>query len=224
MLDDLNIDRSTTAQRVADALRERMYAGELEPGTPLPEVPLAKSIGVSRSTVREAIQILAQDGLVVRSLYRGVVVTELTEPDVRDIYRARRLLELAGVAALGEDDPPSLEPLRETLERFRRAVDTADEAGSLTGHLEFHAGLVDLLRSRRLAATHDALMGDLRLALASVDRQTDVLAHHDSHRMLLELMARGDLETAQRELRAHLDGAEAVVLEHGRLRRDDRPG
>jgi len=221
VLDDLTIDRSTTAQRVADALRERMYAGELEPGTPLPEVPLAKSIGVSRSTVREAIQILAQDGLVVRSLYRGVVVTQLSAGDVRDIYRARRLLELAGVAALGEPDPPSLEPLRETLARFRRAVDEGDEQASMAGHLDFHSGLVDLLQSSRLAATHDSLMRDLRLALANVDRQSDVFVHHASHRRLLELMEAGDLEVAQRELRAHLDSAEAVVLEHGRLRRDD---
>lgn len=221
MLDGVSIDRSTTAQRVADALRGRILAGELPPGTPLRELALTAQLGVARSTVREAMQQLTGEGLLTRSLYRGVVVTELTAADVVDIYRARRVLERSGASVACQTPPAALAPLRDLTDRWHGAVAAEDTPAGAELHLAFHSGLVRLLGSARLDATYASLLGSLRLALATVDRTVaNGEEHLDSHRELLALLAAGDLVEGLAELDRHLAAAEADVLSHARLRAD----
>lgn len=221
MFDDVTIDRSTTADRVAAALRDKILGGEIEPGTPLREVALGQSLGVARSTVREAMQLLTAEGLLTRSLYRGVVVTELTADDVADIYRARAVLELAGIAAATRPGA-SLDALDDVVATWRQAVPEHDVDTVTAQHLRFHAGLVDLLGSGRINATYAALLADLRLVLATVDRTVDNLPDHlRSHERLLDMIRDGDREASYAELERHLDAAQADVLAHGRLRRPD---
>jgi DNA-binding GntR family transcriptional regulator len=69
------IHRVSVADQVASVLRQRILKGELRPGMPLQEVPLAASLGVSRNTMREATRILSLEGLLKRSVHRGVAVS-----------------------------------------------------------------------------------------------------------------------------------------------------
>ena len=69
------IHRLSVADQVASVLRQRILDGELRPGTPLQELSLATALGVSRNTMREALRILALEGLLHRNLHRGVVVS-----------------------------------------------------------------------------------------------------------------------------------------------------
>src|SRR5207248_10971018 len=91
------IDRVSVADQVASILRQRILNGELRPGTPLQEIPLAASLGVSRNTMREAVRILCLEGLLVRSAHRGVAVERLSARDVREIYDLRRMFEMSAV-------------------------------------------------------------------------------------------------------------------------------
>jgi DNA-binding GntR family transcriptional regulator len=93
----LRIDRSSTAERVADVLRELIIRGELPAGTALREQQLVTSLDVSRNTLREAFRLLGRERLVSYNLHRGVAVTELTESDVADIYRTRAPIELMAI-------------------------------------------------------------------------------------------------------------------------------
>jgi DNA-binding transcriptional regulator YhcF (GntR family) len=99
-LASLEIKKASTAEQVAEALRAMILSGQVAQGRPLREVALAERIGVSRNTMREAIRILAREGLVAHELHKGAVVTTLAERDVEDIFRVRRALELAAVHAL----------------------------------------------------------------------------------------------------------------------------
>ena len=214
MADVPAIDRSSTTERVADALRTMLFAGDLSPGEPLREVSLAAGFGVARSTVREALQVLAGEGLVTRYPNRGVVVTELTPRDIADIFEARLVLESAGVraGAAGAD----LAPVTAALTTYARAA--RDDAGSSVAathaHLEFHASLVALLGNARLVATTDTLTADLRLALASVERaRRNARSQVADHRRLLTLMRAGDADAAVAELEAHLGAAATSVAE-----------
>ena len=94
----LSVEPVSTVDRVAEELRRALFDGELEPGTALREVALAASLGVSRSTVREAVGMLVADGLVDRIPNKGTSVHTLTEDGIRDICRARLVLETAGVS------------------------------------------------------------------------------------------------------------------------------
>lgn len=209
------IDRSSTTDRVAGALRAMLFAGDLTPGEPLREVSLADSFHVARSTVREALQVLAAEGLVTRYPNRGVVVTELTESDIAEIFDARLLLESAGVraGATGAD----LSPVTAALSAYAEAVSSDDAVEQTHAHLEFHTSLVALLGNSRLVASADALTADLRLALASVERaRRNARSQVADHRRLVTLMRRGDAAAAAAELERHLRGAAVSVGERVR--------
>jgi DNA-binding GntR family transcriptional regulator len=204
------IDRSSTTERVADALRSMLFAGELAPGEPLREVSLAAAFGVARSTVREALQVLAGERLVTRYPHRGVVVTELSPRDIAEIFEARLVLESAGVraGATGAD----LAPVSAALATYARAAKADDHVEATHAHLEFHTSLVALLGNARLVASADTLTADLRLALASVERaRRNARAQVADHRRLLTLMKSGDVEAAVAELGAHLGAAATSV-------------
>ena len=178
------IDRSSTTDRIAGALREMLFAGDLAPGEPLREVSLADGFGVARSTVREALQVLAGEGLVSRYPHRGVVVTELSEHDITEIFEARLVLESAGVraGAAGAD----LGPATAALSAYAKAAQADDQVVATHAHLEFHTSLV-------------ALLGNARAQVAD-------------HRRLLTLMRSGDLPAAQAELERHLRAAAVSVV------------
>jgi DNA-binding GntR family transcriptional regulator len=204
------IDRSSTTDRVADALRVMLFTGELSPGEPLREVNLAEAFHVARSTVREALQVLAGEGLVTRYPNRGVVVTELSGNDIAEIFGARLVLESAGVRAGA--DGADLGPVTEALATYAAATGDGDQAQVTHAHLEFHTSLVSLLGNARLVASADTLTGDLRLALASVERRrANARQQVADHRKLLRLMKAGDTRGALAELERHLTAARTSV-------------
>ena len=169
-----------------------LFAGELSPGEPLREVTLADGFQVARSTVREALQVLAGEGLVTRYPNRGVVVTELS--------RERHRRDLRGPAGARERGRPGRArrggPVARSRRRWRRTPvrrQADDQVEATHAHLEFHTSLVALLGNARLVASADVLTGDLRLALASVERaRRNARAQVADHRRLLTLMRSGE--------------------------------
>ncbi len=206
------IDRSSTAERVADALRLLMFDGDMAPGTALREVSLAQSFGVSRTTVREALQLLSLEGLVTRSPNRGAVVTLLSAEDLEEIFRARRVLETAGIRAAPQASPGARQALRAALGAYADAARSADHPRATAAHLAFHNALVGLLDSARLTVMAGALTSDLRLALARVGRERDDATEQVAeHRRLLKLIEAGAIERASAELDDHLTRAKDSV-------------
>lgn len=211
VVDMPEIDRSSTTDRVAGALREMLFSGDLAPGEPLREVTLAEGFGVARSTVREALQVLTAEKLLTRLPNRGVTVTELAEHDIAEIFEARMVLESAGVrAGAGGAD---LSPATRALATYAAAAKADDPVVATHAHLEFHTSLVALLGNTRLVAGADVLTADLRLALASVERQRrNARQQVADHRRLLTLMRSGHEGPALAELERHLDAARRSVI------------
>src|SRR4051794_33257916 len=93
----LHLEHASTVDRVAAELRRAVFDGELESGTPLRELAIAASLGVSRPTVREALTVLVAEGLATREPNRGVSVGSPQAESVRDVCGARLVLEGAGI-------------------------------------------------------------------------------------------------------------------------------
>ena len=87
----------TNAAQVASIIRRLITSGELKPGMKLPEVELSKSLGVSRSPIRESFRILEAEGLVQIIPNKGVSVSNFSEKDIIEIYELRTLLESYGI-------------------------------------------------------------------------------------------------------------------------------
>lgn len=203
--------------RVADELRRAMFDGDLTPGTPLREVALAASLGVSRATVREALGFLVAEGLADRVTHRGTAVRTLAPADVTDVCRARLALELAGVDRWADASEAARQAVRDALASYTHLAGRKRPRPSATevtaAHLAIHRTLVALIGSERLLSMADVLYAEIRLALASVDRARGNLAeqvHH--HTDLVDLLEAGDLAGARADLVAHLEGAEASLL------------
>lgn len=211
----LNLELASTVDRVAEELRRAVFDGELESGTPLREVALAESLGVSRSTLREALGVLVAEGIAVREPNRGVSVASPDPDSIRDVCRARAVLELAGVRRWAEADEGLRDALRDALVAYTSAVRDGASYHTLNErHLAFHLAFVQLLGSPRLDAMAETLYAELRLALAQIDRlRRNAHDQAGSHTRLVMMLERGDVDGTATELEAHLASAEHDILE-----------
>ena len=207
-----NIRRQSTTEQAAGAVRQAVLSGRLPPGTPLREAALAAELGVSRSTLREAARILESEGLVCYRMNRGIVVADITGPDVDDIYAARAAVELAAADALTEHrDPAVYASLADLVDRIEHAFAHDDTAAALDGDRLFHATLVAATGSPRLRRIHAQLQQEQRLALALAERSRRELGRTaDDHRRLLDAL-HGSPDQARAELTAHLQAGAAEL-------------
>jgi DNA-binding GntR family transcriptional regulator len=200
------IARSSLTEQVADHLRREIAEGVLEPGLRLDETELAARLSVSRTPVREALRLLAAEGLLRIRARRGCFVAEVTLQDQREILPILAQLEgwVAGEVATraSADDLSHLDALHQDLEAHAAARngERYSEAKDL-----FHAALPDVLANRTLRGLLGALRGRLHLArhrsLAQPGRMAASLAEH---RALMRALHAHDAERAQRLMREHL--------------------
>jgi DNA-binding GntR family transcriptional regulator len=211
----LHLEHSSTVDRVADELRRAVFEGELESGTPLREVALAESLGVSRPTLREALALLVAEGLATREPNRGVTVASPDPDSVRDVSRARAVLEAAGVRHWPTAGEEARDAVRRALAAYERAVaDGASYQELNQRHLAIHLSLVGLTESPRLVAMAESVVAELRLALAQIDRvRRNARDQAGEHHHLLDLLEAGDVDGALAELEDHLHGAEDAIIE-----------
>ncbi|MFF8512755.1 GntR family transcriptional regulator [Streptomyces sp. NPDC015492] len=199
------LGRTSTAERVADILRNRVAEGYFPPGTRLSEEGIAGALGVSRNTLREAFRLLAHERLLVHELNRGVFVRVLAVDDVDDIHRTRRLVECAVVRGLGRP-PYALGALSAAVADGERAALAGDWPGAATADIRFHRALVALAGSARTDELMRGVLAELRLAFHVVD---DPRSLHEPflarNREILDALRAGDRTTAERLLARYLD-------------------
>src|SRR5215471_10451736 len=194
-MDRTQINRISVADQVAALLRQRILDGEFRPGTQLQELPLASSLGVSRNTMREAVRILALEGLLRRNLHRGVVVSQLSLRDVEEIYQLRRMLELPAVLSARRADPELLKQIRAELQAYEDAVRVRDWPRAVRHDLHFHSLIIRFHGNDRLENFYQNMIGELRVGMVLVDRShDDPGALVPIHRRMFQLLSTGKLK------------------------------
>jgi DNA-binding GntR family transcriptional regulator len=212
--DRASLDRGSTAERVADVLRDRVTEGVFRPGTRLSEEALREALGVSRNTLREAFRLLSHEGLLAHELNRGVFVRTLTVDDVRDLYAFRRILEVASVRNLPEAPAGALDGVRAAVESAEAAAARAEWFAVGTANMRFHQALAALSGSRRVSEAVRRLLAELRLVflVMSAPRQFHE-PYLRSNRKIYRLLAAGDAAGAATALTRYLDAAEAQLVD-----------
>jgi DNA-binding GntR family transcriptional regulator len=197
----------STLDALAGSLRQRLLAGELEPGATIGEVELASGYGVARPTARAAIQALVAEGLLRREPNRSARVPELTAKDVLDLFYVRRPLELELAATLAERKarPAAAEEAVRRLEGLPRGASWSDV---VEADMDFHTALVEAVGSPRLARVYRSLQSEIRLCMVQLrpayDEPSAVAAEH---RELIEAIAAGPKRAVARVMNEHLDRA-----------------
>ena len=203
----------SASARVARDLRERVSSGGLGPGTALSQAGLAEEYGVSRIPVRDALQVLASEGLVD---LRGstAVVTPLTIEDLQELYEMREAVEPVAtrlaVPRVG----------RAGITRMTQHLAVMDDPGTTAGtwvetNAAFHAEVYRLAGRPRMIALVEQLR---RLTDRYVYFHLDVVgqsAHlQQEHRQILEAVRENDAAAAADLTREHLASSHAVVLDY----------
>ena len=211
LTDRLPLTPRALYQDVAERLRQQIFSRELEPGAWIDEQRLAVEYGISRTPLREALKVLAVEGLVTMKLRRGAYVTEMSTTDVAQVYHLMALLEsdAAGTVAAQASDAEiaELQALHDRLES-----EALQRDAFFATNEQFHLRLLALAGNRWSAQ----IVQDLRkvmklnrhLSLFKQGRLAESLAEH---RAVMAAIAARDAAQATHLMRTHFDNGLAAA-------------
>ena len=199
-------------EEVAEQLRQRIFRRELEPGGWIDELKIAEEFGISRTPLREALKVLAAEGLVTMKVRRGAYVTEMSEKDLRDVYHLLSLLEsdAAGVVAERATDA-QLKTLQDLHAELEAAV--ADREKFFAINERFHMHLLEMADNR----WRSQMVADLRKVMKlnrhnSLFKQGRIEDSLGEHRAILAAMVGRDAKGTVKAMQAHFaQGLEAAT-------------
>lgn len=204
--------REGVAAQTADALRAWIIEGRIAPGARLAEERIRESLGVSRSTLREAYQLLIRERLLVHHLSRGVFVRRLTVDDLHDLYRVRRFIESAAVRARTDPSPDALGQMSDAVAAGAAGREDGNWRAVVAANIRFHQGLVALVGSPRLDEIFGRAMAEFRLFyLDLMDHERIENPYVERNAEILEALREERGEDAAALLDAYFDDAEAEL-------------
>lgn len=226
----ISIPRASLHEQVAQRLRQMLVEGQIAPGAKLNERELSELLQVSRTPLREAIKMLAAEGLVELLPNRGAVVRGPSAREIREAYEVRAELEgLAARLAAERISDRDLVRLREAQTLFRKSVTTLiarrarravpwkDESVWVQANDLFHQAILDAAGNGRLNHTiadlHRSFPRDLTwTALSQSSRLLE--ENVDQHDAILEAIERRSPEEARRRMVDHVRSAGELVTLH----------
>jgi DNA-binding GntR family transcriptional regulator len=198
-------------EEVAELLRQRIFARELEPGSWIDELRIAEALGISRTPLREALKVLAAEGLVTMKVRRGAYVTEVNEKDLRDVYHLLALLEsdAARVVAqkASESQIAEISALQQDLENASNDRDRFFEINDA-----FHRLLLELADNR----WRQQMVADLRKVMklnrqSSLFKEGRIEQSMAEHRAIVQALTKRQPDLAAERMSSHfMNGLQAA--------------
>lgn len=203
-----------TSVLIANQLRERIIDGSFKPGEQIREANLVEQLHVSRGPVREALQRLSQEGLLVSHRNRGVFVLDLTVEDVSEIYAAREAIELAAAKAILALESGEIAAIAGRLSAIISSMTSLVASGDWRRlselDLDYHLALVESANNSRLTRIYSTLAAESRMCMvnlgASYPRPAALV---EEHQRLVDLLAAGDADRLAQAITEHMASAVA---------------
>ncbi|HSB73753.1 MAG TPA: GntR family transcriptional regulator [Candidatus Methylomirabilis sp.] len=204
----------TMQEVVYDAIRDAVLSGRYPPGKRLVADEIARELGVSRMPVREALQRLQVAGLIAITRHKGAVVSELSEPDIVEIYHIRAVLDgLATRLAAPNLTQTDHQALLALLEEMEAAVKDNDVETVLAVNRKFHVLIWKAARAPRLQELmenlYDASQRFRNISVLIPGRLDQIT---QEHRLIAEALARGDAPAAEQHANEHHEGTARRLL------------
>jgi DNA-binding GntR family transcriptional regulator len=193
-------------EEVADQLRVRIFAHELAPGTWIDEQTLAKEFGISRTPLREAIKVLAAEGIITMKLRRGAYVTEVNRGDLEQIFTILSLLEgQAAKEAATKAQEKDLNELDDMHLRLEKAAADRNLDQFFEVNVRFHERIIAIANNPWMTG----VIADLRKVLKlqrkdSLSRTGRLQSSLSEHREILKALLKRDPIAAEQAMRTHL--------------------
>ncbi len=202
-------------EEVAELLRQRIFAsqaGDLEPGAWIDELKIAEEYGISRTPLREAIKVLAAEGLITMKMRRGAYVTEVNAKDVSDVFHLMALLEADAAAHVALHasgaELAALEQLHQQLEKSVK-----DRVKFFTINEAFHVKLLEIANNK----WRDQMVADLRKVMKlnraqSLAKSGRIEQSLQEHRTVMQALNKRDANAASLAMHSHIsNGQEAAI-------------
>lgn len=212
----------TEADLVANLLREAILKGELPPGDVLLQDPIASELGVSRIPVRDALRLLASEGLVTLRAHQRARVSALTHDQLEELYAiAAELDTLAGRRAASQITRQDLKEMEHRLHQMSRAETDPGRWQQLNN--EFHQILTKAARWPHLEDMVRQSRGNISRYLVTPELlRTHVRAWHSQHEAIYRACCEGDSRNVEDSLRNHWNySKEAISWQVMHAERDD---
>ena len=209
---ELSLSPRALYQEVAELLRERIFSHELAPGSWIDELKLAEEYGISRTPLREALKVLATEGLVTMKVRRGAYVTEVSDTDLSDVYHLLALLEsdAAGVVAQ-KATPAQLKELQDLHNALEKSAGKRERFFEINE--AFHMRLLEVANNR----WRKQMVADLRKVM-KLNRHNSLLKSGRieeslaEHRAIMAALAAHDADASAQRMREHFrNGLEAAA-------------
>lgn len=208
----LNLTPRPLYEEVAERLRQRIFQRDLAPGSWIDELKIAEEYGISRTPLREALKVLATEGLITMKVRRGAYVTEVSERDLREVYHLMSLLESDAAAVVAERATAAqLAELQALHAELEAAVN--DQVQFFAINERFHMRLLEIADNRWT----NQMVTDLRKVM-KLNRHNSLFKSgriHESlmeHRSVMDALQRRDADATLQRMRAHFaNGLEAAV-------------
>jgi DNA-binding GntR family transcriptional regulator len=211
--DRVRLPSTALYQQVAERLRSRIMAHTLAPGSWIDEQALAAEYGTSRTPLREALKVLAAEGLVTMKLRRGAYVTEVSKRDLSEVFHLLSLLECDAVGVVATQATEA--QLAELVVLHGRLEATVNDAEAFfTANERFHMRLLEIADNR----WRNQMVADLRQVMKlnrhhSLLKDGRLLASLHEHRAIMAALQARDAVGAQALMRQHMaQGQEAAAL------------
>jgi len=205
---------SSYAEQAREVVRHMILTGVYGPGERLKEMEISQSLGISRSPVREAVQGLANEGLVKIVPQKGAFVASFNQREVEELCEVREALEAMTVRLAADRATDSeMEELKDLLEATKATLDSK-EAANYPRDLDFHKKVAELTQNRKLTKKVAEVTSQLGLVrLRSAASPGRAVQAYEEHVAIFEALRRRDSEEAAEAMRRHIHNVRANVLD-----------
>ena len=228
MMNDLKLNISEylpLRDVVFKTLREAILKGDLAPGERLMEIKLANQLGVSRTPIREGMQMLARDGWLQMETYKGTVVREFDPHYMWELTRVRSALELSAIEDAAKNITENdLKCLEEIQEKQKEVLEHYDITRFIQLDREFHTYIYQMSQNRELLKLLSNYYDMFRFmgmqAVMGTDkrRQTTI----DEHQGILDALKQKNVEAAVQAMKIHMEETEKNINQNHAMERNAR--
>lgn len=203
------VERESMPSIIAGKIRSAIGLGQIPPGAQLGEAELGRQLGVSRGPIREAMQRLTQEGLLISIRNRGLFVITMTDEEARDMYAARTAVERAAAELIMQSDGKNVAArLLALVKVMKKAAEKGNLDGMSEADMEYHATLVAAAESPRLSRMHNTLLTETRMCLTALEKKyPDAHARVAEHEAIAEALGAGNSELVGMLLVSHMEDA-----------------
>ncbi|MCR2799698.1 MULTISPECIES: GntR family transcriptional regulator [unclassified Microbacterium] len=209
----LGLQRTTLRMQAVEALRHAIASGELAQGSHVSEIEMAGRLQISRGTLREAMRTLQLEGLLTEGGRGRLMVRQMSEQELRDLFQVRAALEAlaARTLAVRADREEPVARLTEMANRMAGVPESLEHR--MRADLDFHLEMCRLTGNETLVRAWTALEGSIQMSIthSGLDRAIENM-NVARHLALVDAIATGDPDAAAAAVREHMDAAAHVLI------------